>query len=129
MTRRLFQFGILALAVAAGWALHAEEPAPVGGTGPCRLVESERVAPVSFPADDTSMPELQRPSSAPLLSALPEGRPAPLRSELRQPGLKDWLASSAAATGLPPAWWSRPGVARPTLSRVRLHVLLCTWLA
>jgi hypothetical protein len=49
--------------------------------------------------------------------------------ELRQPGVKAWLAhAGCTAVGNSGAWVSRPGTARATPLRPRLHTLLCVLL-
>jgi hypothetical protein len=117
------QLGLLTLAAAAAWPLPAEGGA---AQAPPREVRVEQRADVPAPPDGTEQPGLRK-AGPPLACALSAERPGQPRVELRQPGLKAWLLASVdAGTRWSPAATPRPEVAR--WDRLRLHVLLCTWL-
>src|SRR5262245_35009825 len=63
------------------------------------------------------------------LCARPEGRVGPVRADLRQPAPKGCLVPAGPPLAAPVgASGPRPGAGPASLSRSRLHVLLCTWL-
>lgn len=115
MSWRLTHLVLLALLASAAWSHPRQLSWVDGGTGPARA------------AGEADRPCLH-PAGLPPDGALYAERAGQLRVEPRQPGVKAWLAQAACAADECPGWVFRVGGRPASTGRLRLHVLLCTWL-
>lgn len=101
---------------AASTGSPARRPSCVEGREGCERARRE--------ADLLSLPRAGTPRDC-ALRAERAGEP---RVELRQPGVRAWLAPASCPSGMPSNTSGSVMAASAAGSRVRLHVLLCTWL-
>jgi hypothetical protein len=120
------QLGLFALAAFAALASPAEVT-PAAPEVPACAARGEQLACPSAPAEG-ERPGVRK-AGAQLADAICTDRSGPPRVDLRSLGAKAWShATSNSAANVLLRGVARHGPAPARRERVRLHVLLCTWL-